>query len=98
MIINFYLKIEPAVIAEMLTGIILGPSVFGHIPGYMDNIFPSSSMTIFSIFANIGLVLFMFMVGLEVDVKLMTRNLVRTFSVSASGQILSWIMVNIQIF
>jgi len=36
------------VIAEVITGILLGPSVMGFVPGFTLNIFPSSSITIFN--------------------------------------------------
>ena len=39
---------EPSVIAEVITGILLGPSVMGFVPGFTLNIFPSSSITIFN--------------------------------------------------
>ncbi len=54
---------EPAVIAEVISGIILGPSVFGHIDGYTENLFPASSLATFGVVANIGLIFFMFLMG-----------------------------------
>ncbi len=57
---------QPAVIGEIAAGIFLGPSLFGAIaPDVFAKIFPASSVgTLFSL-SQIGLILFMFLVGLE---------------------------------
>ncbi|HET8773050.1 MAG TPA: cation:proton antiporter [Thermoanaerobaculia bacterium] len=57
---------QPAVIGEIAAGIILGPSLFGVIaPGGFAAVFPAASIpTLFSL-SQIGLILFMFLVGLE---------------------------------
>ncbi|OLN87045.1 K(+)/H(+) antiporter 1-like protein 2 [Colletotrichum chlorophyti] len=65
---------EPKVIAEVIAGILLGPSVFGRIPGFTDAIFPRQSMAPFRLVANIGLVLFLFLVGLEINLTYLLRN------------------------
>ena len=65
---------QPPVIGEIIAGIMLGPSVFGYIPNFSTTIFPTSSLTVISVFAQIGLIFFMFFLGLEVDIALLTRN------------------------
>jgi Kef-type K+ transport system membrane component KefB len=57
---------QPAVIGEIAAGIILGPSLFGALaPGTFAAVFPAASIpTLFSL-SQIGLILFMFLVGLE---------------------------------
>lgn len=57
---------QPRVIAEVIGGILLGPSVFMRIPGFKDNIFPTASMPVLNNVANLGLILFLFLTGLEV--------------------------------
>lgn len=61
---------QPAVIAEVVGGIVLGPSVFGLIPGYMDTLFPKESLPLLSVIAQLGLVFYLFLVGLELDLEL----------------------------
>lgn len=79
---------QPRVIAEVVGGIILGPTVMGRIPGYMDTLFPSPSMPLLSLVANLGLVIFLFLVGLEVDIRMLLKNWKVAVSVSAAGMVL----------
>ncbi|KAH7147040.1 Sodium/hydrogen exchanger family-domain-containing protein, partial [Dactylonectria estremocensis] len=55
----------PRVITEVITGIILGPSVLGRIPGFTAALFPAEGMTPLRIAANIGLILYLFLEGIE---------------------------------
>ncbi len=75
-------------IAEVVGGIILGPSVMGRIPGFTNAIFPAASMPTLSLAANIGLILFLFLVGLEVNVKMFLSNWKVALSVGAAGMAL----------
>ena len=62
---------QPAVIGEIVAGIALGPSLLGLLPGDVDgHLFPSDVVPYLKILAQLGLVLFMFIVGLELDVAL----------------------------
>ncbi|KAJ4414324.1 hypothetical protein N0V82_007994 [Gnomoniopsis sp. IMI 355080] len=79
---------QPRVIAEVLGGILLGPSVMMRIPNFKDSLFPTESMPIFSNVANLGLIIFLFLVGLEVDVSLFTTNWRVALSVSLAGMAL----------
>jgi Kef-type K+ transport system membrane component KefB len=59
---------QPLVIAEMMAGIALGPSLLGRLsPGAMAFLFPPSSLGGLALLSQLGLVLFMFLVGLELD-------------------------------
>jgi K+:H+ antiporter len=61
---------QPKVVGEMAVGIVLGPSVFGHFfPGAFERVFPASSVATLAILSQIGMLLFMFLVGLEVDLQ-----------------------------
>ncbi|EXJ62017.1 hypothetical protein A1O7_02449 [Cladophialophora yegresii CBS 114405] len=79
---------QPRVIAEVLTGILLGPSVMGRIPGFTAHIFPTASMPAFTLAANLGLVLFLFLVGLEVDLRFLASNWRIALSVGALGMVI----------
>lgn len=61
---------QPTVIGEIIAGIILGPSLLGYyFPHISDVIFPVSSLGNIQFLSQIGLVLFMFIVGMELDLK-----------------------------
>lgn len=79
---------QPRVIAEVIAGVLLGPSVFGRIPGFTDAIFPEASIPNLNLVANLGLILFLFLVGLETDLRFLISNWRVAVSVSAAGMIL----------
>ena len=79
---------QPRVIAEVIGGILLGPTAMGRIPGFKDNLFPDASMPPLSLAANLGLVLFLFLVGLEVDLRFLVSNWRVALSVGALGMAL----------
>ncbi len=59
---------QPLVIAEVLAGILLGPSLLGQVaPGAMAFLFPPASLPGLKLLSQVGLVLFMFLIGLELD-------------------------------
>lgn len=61
---------QPRVVGEMTAGIILGPSLVGRFfPAAFAYIFPSDSLPVLTALSQLGLLLFMFVVGLEVDLK-----------------------------
>jgi Kef-type K+ transport system membrane component KefB len=74
---------QPQVIGEMIAGIMLGPSLLGQIsPGLMEFFFPAASMATLSLFSQVGVILFMFLVGTEVDVQHLFQKAHTTLLVS----------------
>src|SRR5690606_9472800 len=63
---------QPQVVGEMAAGIALGPSLLGWAaPGVSALLFPAESLIGLNVLSQIGLVLFMFLVGLELDPRLL---------------------------
>jgi Kef-type K+ transport system membrane component KefB len=79
---------QPRVIAEVVGGIILGPSVMGRVPGFRAAIFPAESLPNLTLVANLGLVLYLFLIGLETDVRFLVSNWRIATSVAVAGMAL----------
>lgn len=79
---------QPRVIAEVIGGILLGPTVMGHVPGFTKHIFPPLSLPFLNLVATLGLVLFLFLVGLEVDLRVVKRCAKESTMISVAGMIL----------
>jgi Kef-type K+ transport system membrane component KefB len=59
---------QPQVVGEMLAGILLGPSFLGLVaPGLASSLFPASSLGVLSALSQVGMVLYMFLIGMELD-------------------------------
>ncbi|WP_165043672.1 cation:proton antiporter [Dysgonomonas sp. ZJ709] len=65
---------QPMVIGEILAGIVLGPSLLGmYFPDVSEFLFPLQSLGNLNILSQIGLILFMFVIGMELNLKVL-RN------------------------
>lgn len=79
---------QPPVIGQILAGIAMGPSLLGQLPGGIDSlIVPHEIIPYLSVLAQIGLVLFMFSVGYEMDLGLL-RGLGRGVVTVSAGSFL----------
>lgn len=63
---------QPSVIGEIIAGIVLGPSFLGmYLPEFSGFLFPKASLGNLQFLSQIGLILFMFVVGMELDLKVL---------------------------
>ena len=78
---------QPQVVGEMIAGVLLGPSLLGQIaPGWQEHLFPTGpAMAIIYAASQVGLVLYMFLIGLEFDTSLIRNRVRSAVSISAAG-------------
>ncbi len=61
---------QPSVIGEMIAGIVLGPSLVGmYFPEFFETLFPVASLANLKFLSQIGLILFMYVIGMELDLS-----------------------------
>lgn len=66
---------QPSVIGEMIAGIVLGPSFVGmHFPEFSGFLFPTASLGNLQFLSQIGLILFMYIVGMELDLSVLRKK------------------------
>jgi Kef-type K+ transport system membrane component KefB len=66
---------QPSVIGEIVAGIALGPSLLGfYFPEFSSTLFPSASLGNLQFLSQIGLILFMFVIGMELDLKVLKNK------------------------
>jgi Kef-type K+ transport system membrane component KefB len=59
---------QPAVIGQILAGIVLGPSLLGRLPGHLtSHLFPSDALPYLNVLSQVAVVIFMFAVGYEIE-------------------------------
>lgn len=74
---------QPAVIGEIVAGLLLGPSVLGALsPELYEALLPAGSASYLGLVSKVGVVLFMFLVGLDLDPKLLRGSTHATVVVS----------------
>ncbi|EMG08613.1 transporter, CPA2 family [Leptospira interrogans serovar Grippotyphosa str. LT2186] len=77
---------QPSVIGEILAGILLGPSLLGLIfPEGFQLLFPKESLSTLQILSQLGLLLFMFVVGMELDLKILRNQAESAIVISHSS-------------
>ena len=84
---------QPQVVAEMIAGVMLGPSLFGWLwPEAQAWLFPPASKGILYAVSQVGLVLYMFLIGLEFDIDLIRNRWRSAASVSLSGILVPFVL------
>lgn len=84
---------QPGVIGEIVAGIVLGPSVLGYFfPEFFGFLFPASSLDNLNLLSQIGLLLFMFVIGMELDFGVLKSKLNETLVISHAGIIVPFFL------
>ena len=84
---------QPAVVGEMMAGIFLGPSLFGLLaPNAFHFVFAASSLDALRLFSQIGVCLFLFAVGMELDVSQLRHKAQTAIVVSHSSIVIPYFL------
>jgi Kef-type K+ transport system membrane component KefB len=84
---------QPMVIAEIIAGILLGPSLLGWLlPDVSTALFEASSLGILKMVSQLGLILFMFVIGLELDLHLLRGRGHTSVAISHTSIILPFVL------
>ncbi|PKA51169.1 Cation/H(+) antiporter 15 [Apostasia shenzhenica] len=75
---------QPRYISEILGGFILGPTVMGRIPNFATTVFPYRSLVVLESMSYLGLVFFIFIVGIEIEIDVVRRVGRRSVLVTAA--------------
>jgi Kef-type K+ transport system membrane component KefB len=84
---------QPTVIGEIIAGIVLGPSLVGmYFPGFSDALFPVESLGNLKFLSQIGLILFMFVIGMELDIKILKNKASEAIVISHASIVIPFAM------
>lgn len=84
---------QPQVVGEMVAGVLLGPSLFGHFwPEASARLFTEETRNVLYVGAQLGVGLYMFLVGMEFKTELFRSRARSAASVSISGMVVPFIL------
>ncbi len=84
---------QPQVVAEMITGVLLGPSLLGlFFPEVSARFFPPDAMKVLYPLSQFGLAAYMFVVGLELRVDIVGRRMHTAAIVSLAGMVAPFLL------
>ncbi len=84
---------QPQVVAEMIGGVLLGPSLLGlFFPAISAAIFPPETLRILFPISQLGLAAYMFVVGLEFRVDIVQRQMRSALAVSVAGMVTPFVL------
>lgn len=90
---------QPPVIGEITVGILLGPSLFGGVaPDVAAFLFPAETLPFLNVLSQIGLIFFMFFIGLELDPKYLRGKIRAAILISFFSVLLPFIMGSLLAF
>ena len=84
---------QPKVIGEMIAGILLGPSLLGLLaPAAQAALFPPQSLGVLSVLSQIGIVLYMFVVGMHLHTGFLRRSFRGAAIISVAGVVVPFVL------
>lgn len=88
----FQLFRQPMVLGEIVAGLLLGPSVFGALaPQLSEYLFPENSLSILQQLSQLGLIFFMFIIGMELDPQSIQNTAKKAVFISISSILIPFV-------
>jgi Kef-type K+ transport system membrane component KefB len=94
-VFSYFMRLvgQPAVVGEIMAGIFLGPSLLGAVfPEVWSSVFPLSSLPNLHAMSTIGLSLFMFIIGLDLDISILNPRIQTALFVSHASILVPFFM------
>ncbi len=89
----FHLLHQPPVIGEVIAGILLGPSLLGRVaPDVESYLLPANIAPALSMLAQLGVILFMFLVGLQLDTSALRKQAHATVAISHASIVAPFVL------
>jgi len=84
---------QPRVVGEIVAGILLGPSFFGWLaPSLASQVLPAAISPYLALISQVGVVLYMFLVGLELDTQLLRHRTTASIAISHAGIVIPFLL------
>jgi Kef-type K+ transport system membrane component KefB len=84
---------QPTVVGEVIAGVLLGPSLVGiYFPQISVALFPAKSMGNLHALSQVGLILYMFIVGMELDLRLLKKKAVDVMIISHASIVIPFVL------
>lgn len=84
---------QPRVMGEIVAGILLGPSFFGWLtPSVASQVLPAAILPYLALISQVGVVLYMFLVGLELDTQLLRHRTTASVAISNAGIVIPFLL------
>ena len=84
---------QPSVIGEVVGGIVLGPSLVGRLaPGLQALVLPAEATPVLGVLSQLGVILYMFLVGLELDLSLLRTSVSTTIAISLAAIVIPFVL------